>query len=69
MTKKTTILLTDSNYEAIQEIKETIQQKTDNNISMSKIINIAIKEFSNNKTNKESSIQHCINELQRYNVF
>lgn len=68
MTRKTTVLLTDSNRELIQDIQETIQETTNNKISMSKIINIAVKEFCNKDKNKEININNCLKILQNYNL-
>lgn len=68
MTKKTTVLLTDSNRELIQDIQETIQETTNNKISMSKIINIAVKELCNKDKNKEININNCLKILQSYNL-
>ena len=68
MTKKTTVLLTDSNKELIQDIQYIIQETTNNKISMSKIINIAIKELCNKDKNKELNINHWLEVLKCYNL-
>ena len=68
MTKKTTVLLTNSNRNTIQDIQTEIEHLTGTKISMSKIINIAIKELGNTGTNNNTDIKQCINVLQSYNL-
>lgn len=68
MTKKTTVLLTDSNKELIQTIQYIVQETTNNKLSMSKIINIAIKELCTKDKNKELNINHCLEVLKCYNL-